>query len=152
MRSFATLLLLAAVVSCDSTKPGTASDPATETYAASLGVDLTQMTKLTPDLYIQDKTVGTGATAAVGSTITASYTLHLVDGTLVESGTLPQPGFLLGFGNLIEGWDKGIPGMKVGGSRRLIVGSTLGYGSAGSPPSIPGNATLVFDMQLLSSK
>jgi FKBP-type peptidyl-prolyl cis-trans isomerase len=152
MRSLAALLLLAGVVSCGSTEPNTPSDPATETYAASLGVDLTQMTKLTPDLYVQDKTVGTGVTAANGQTLTVAYTGYFVNGHAFDTSVgKANFSFLLGFGNVIEGWDRGLVGMKVGGTRLLVIGSSLGYGSAGSG-SIPPNTTLVFTVQLLSAK
>ena len=101
-----------------------------------------------------DLVVGNGATAVAGSRATVSYTGWLYDtskpagkGTQFDSnGSFP---FVLGVGSVIKGWDQGVVGMKVGGQRRLIVPPELAYGSAGRSP-IPGNATLVFDIALIS--
>ena len=72
-------------------------------------------------------------------------------GTQVESSVGGQPfTFTVGARQVIAGWDRGVPGMKVGGSRRLVLPPDQAYGSSGSPPKIPGNATLVFDIQLLA--
>ena len=104
-----------------------------------------------------DLRVGTGADATAGRRATVNYTLWLYDpsraeqkGTQVESSVGRQPfTFTLGAGQVIRGWDQGVSGMKVGGQRRLILPPELAYGSAGSPPAIPPNATLVFDIDLL---
>lgn len=150
-RRAAAVLLLLAVGCLKGTEPATPSNPATETFAASLGVDLSKMTKVSEDLYYQDIVVGTGTTAAVGQTINVFYTGWLANGTQFNSNVgktlLSRP---IGVGALIPGWDVGVPGMKAGGKRRLVIGSNLGYGPGGSPPVIPGNATLVFDVQLVS--
>jgi FKBP-type peptidyl-prolyl cis-trans isomerase FkpA len=106
-----------------------------------------------------DLKVGTGATASAGKTITVNYTGWLYDaskpdnkGTQFDSslsaGRTPFT-FVLGTGAVIKGWDQGVVGMQVGGSRRLVIPPDLGYGSSGSGP-IPPNATLVFDIDLLS--
>jgi FKBP-type peptidyl-prolyl cis-trans isomerase FkpA len=101
-----------------------------------------------------DLTIGTGATAGVGSIVVVSYTGWLYDtgrpngkGTQFDSGTLPA--FVVGSANLIQGFQQGVVGMKVGGLRRLILPPELAYGS--NPPSgIPVNATLVFEITLIS--
>ena len=101
----------------------------------------------------QDLVVGTGAMAAATSTITVGYTGWLYDSSKAEGkGTQfdTSPGTTFPLGNLIPGWVRGIPGMKVGGTRRLIVPPDLAYGAAGRAPSIPPNATLVFDITLLA--
>ena len=101
-----------------------------------------------------DLVVGTGATAAVGSIVTVSYTGWLYDtgrpngkGTQFDSGTL-QP-FVVGSANLIQGFQQGVVGMKVGGQRRLILPPELAYGS-NAQNGIPANATLVFEITLIS--
>ena len=105
-----------------------------------------------------DLVVGTGTEAVAGKNITVDYTGWLYDtskpdgkGTQFDSSTGRGPFQLtLGAGQVIKGWDQGVAGMKIGGSRRLIIPPELAYGSAGSPPVIPPNATLVFDISLLS--
>lgn len=106
-----------------------------------------------------DLRVGTGPEAALGRTITVNYTLWLYDANASEnkgrriqgSSDFGGPSsFVLAQGSLIQGWVQGIPGMRVGGLRRLVVPPSLGYGAAGnSQGGIPGNATLVFDVELL---
>jgi FKBP-type peptidyl-prolyl cis-trans isomerase len=106
---------------------------------------------------VTDLVVGTGPDATVGKTISVNYTLWLYDtsktdgkGTLVQSSVGSTPfSFVLGTGQVIKGWDQGVVGMKVGGTRRLIVPPDLAYGSTGQN-GIPANATLVFDISLLS--
>jgi peptidylprolyl isomerase len=94
---------------------------------------------------------GTGPVVASGQCITVQYTGWLDNGTKFDSSRDRVGGFqfVVGAGNVIPGWDKGIPGMKVGGRRRLTIPPALGYGAAGQPPTIPGNSTLVFDVEVL---
>jgi len=155
-RRAAAALLLLEVGCLNGTEPGTPSNPATETFAASLGVDISQMTKVSDDLYYQDIVVGTGTTVTVGKTVNITYTGWLANGTQFDANTFSFP---IGVGFVITGWDVGIPGMRAGGKRRLVIGSNLGYGSSGHPagpggipPAIPGNATLVFDVQVNSTQ
>jgi FKBP-type peptidyl-prolyl cis-trans isomerase len=102
-------------------------------------------------LVIEDLVVGTGATAAVGDTVNVHYVGTLTNGTKFDSsydrGT--PFSFQVGAGRVIAGWDQGIPGMKVGGKRRLTIPPSLGYGSQAYGP-IPANSTLVFDVELVS--
>jgi FKBP-type peptidyl-prolyl cis-trans isomerases 1 len=160
MRRALVPVVCVAVAACsDSTQPAAPSDPAKETYAASLGVDLAQMTKVTPDLYSQDVTVGTGPTIAAGDSIAFTYSGWFVNGTLFDSnvGSAPAEVRLLQ-GNLIDGWVLGVPGVKVGGKRRLVIGSDLAYGAAGArDPNtgrfiIPPNTTLVFDVTIVAKR
>lgn len=104
------------------------------------------------ELVIEDITVGTGAEATAGDSVTVHYTGWLTDGTQFDSSlTRNQPfQFPLGQGQVIPGWDQGVAGMKVGGTRRLTIPPDLGYGAAGAGGVIPPNATLIFEVQLLS--
>ena len=104
-------------------------------------------------LSTQDLTVGTGATAVAGDVLTVHYIGSLQTGTVFENSySLGQPyQFRLGAGQVIPGWDRGIPGMKVGGKRRLVIPPSLAYGNQGAGNGrIPPNATLQFDVELLS--
>jgi FKBP-type peptidyl-prolyl cis-trans isomerase FkpA len=100
-------------------------------------------------LIVQDERVGTGAVAELGKTVTVHYTGRFTDGRVFDSsvGKDPFP-FTLGAGNVIAGWDQGLQGMKVGGKRLLIIPPQLGYGAADYGP-IPGNSTLIFEVELL---
>jgi FKBP-type peptidyl-prolyl cis-trans isomerase FkpA len=105
-----------------------------------------------------DLVVGTGDTAANGRRLTVFYTGWLYDpagpeskGRQFDSNAGGTPwAFTLGTGGVIRGWDIGVVGMRVGGKRRLIIPPDLGYGAGGNPPVIPGGATLVFDIELVS--
>jgi FKBP-type peptidyl-prolyl cis-trans isomerase len=99
---------------------------------------------------MEDTKVGTGAEAEVGDTVTVHYTGTLTDGTKFDSSRDRNTPFTftLGQGRVIQGWEQGIPGMKVGGMRKLTIPATLGYGTRGQGP-IPPNATLIFDVELL---
>jgi FKBP-type peptidyl-prolyl cis-trans isomerase FkpA len=109
--------------------------------------------KESPRLVIEDLVVGTGAEAQTGDTVSVNYTLWLEDGTEIESNVGGDPfEFTLGAGKVIKGWDQGIVGMKVGGRRRLTIPPKLAYGKAGSGDTIPPNATLTFEVELLAVK
>ncbi|MEK6325129.1 MAG: FKBP-type peptidyl-prolyl cis-trans isomerase [Acidobacteriota bacterium] len=101
-----------------------------------------------------DEVVGTGDTPKPGQNVTVHYTGTLENGTKFESSVdRRQPyTFKIGTGSVIEGWDKGVMTMKVGGKRRLIIPANLAYGAEGRPPTIPPNATLIFEIELLGVK
>lgn len=105
-------------------------------------------------LVIEDEVVGDGAAAEVGSTIVVNYRGTLEDGTEFDSSYGREPAtFPLGMDYLIAGWEQGIPGMKVGGKRKLIIPADLAYGDTGVPAiGIPGGATLYFEIELLEVK
>lgn len=106
------------------------------------------------DLEIHDLEVGTGKTVTAGNMAVMHYTGWLADGTKFDSSyDRDQPFvFPLGAGRVIKGWDMGVEGMKVGGKRKLIIPPHLGYGSRGAGGVIPGNATLIFEVELLDIK
>lgn len=102
-------------------------------------------------LEIIDLEVGTGEEAGMGATITAHYT-----GALVKSGIIFQSShdfgeaITFGLDQVIKGWTDGVPGMKVGGMRRLVIPSDMAYGSARAAANIPPNSDLVFDIELVA--
>jgi FKBP-type peptidyl-prolyl cis-trans isomerase FkpA len=113
------------------------------------------MTSTATGLQYEDTTVGSGATATKGQSVTVHYTGWLYNndtqGTKFDSSKdRNDPGvFSLGAGMVIRGWDEGVAGMQVGGQRTLIIPPELGYGARGAGGVIPPNATLKFDVELL---
>jgi FKBP-type peptidyl-prolyl cis-trans isomerase FkpA len=109
-----------------------------------------------PALKITDNTVGTGTTAVGGSFVTVTYTGWLLDPTKADhKGTQFDTGsfqFTVGAGQVIPGFDQAVYNMKVGGTRTVEIPSRLGYGATGSPPKIPANADLVFQIALTAVK
>lgn len=109
------------------------------------------------ELVITNPVVGTGTEAAAGDTLDVLYTGWLYDaskpGNKGKQFDANQAGasfpFPLGIGQVILGWDRGLVGMQVGGTRTLAIPYDLGYGKAGSPPKIPGYAGLLFEVKLI---
>lgn len=102
-------------------------------------------------LVIEDIVVGTGATAASGHDIVVHYVGRLSTGQQFDSSKARRDplDFALGAGDVIQGWDQGVPGMKVGGKRKLTIPAELAYGEHGLAGVIPPQATLVFEVELL---
>ena len=112
-------------------------------------------------LQVSDTKAGNGAQAASGKRVTVHYSGWLYDAKAADrhgkkfdsSRDRNEPfSFRLGAGEVIPGWDQGVAGMKVGGTRTLIIPSDLGYGARGAGAAIPPHATLVFDVELLDVK
>lgn len=102
-------------------------------------------------LKYEEITVGDGDTAEAGQTVVVHYTGWLEDGTKFDSSkdrNMPFD-FNLGAGQVIKGWDEGVAGMQIGGTRKLTIPSDLGYGAQGAGGVIPANATLIFEVELL---
>jgi FKBP-type peptidyl-prolyl cis-trans isomerase FkpA len=122
-----------------------------QTYAPEFDIDLTQMTRAESGLYTQDLVEGDGPVAEPGSAIVVHYTGWLPDGRQFDSSRLGQPyELVIGVGGVIDGWDQGIPGMRAGGTRRLVIPPSMAYGAFGDGSGvIPPAATLIFDVELL---
>lgn len=102
------------------------------------------------ELQIIDVTPGTGDEVQPGATITAHYTGALCkDGTIFQSSHDFGRSISFSLDQVIEGWTKGVPGMKVGGTRRLIIPAAQAYGAQSPAPNIPANSDLVFDIELV---
>ena len=103
-------------------------------------------------LIVEEVVVGEGALAESGQRVEVHYTGWLADGTKFDSSKDRGDPFVfpLGAGHVIKGWDEGVRGMKVGGTRKLTIPPALGYGARGAGGVIPPNATLVFEVELLA--
>jgi FKBP-type peptidyl-prolyl cis-trans isomerase len=137
------VLLLAACSNQTATQPGPQPEPNQLNDQGEL--------PMAQELLIEDIVVGEGEEAVPGTQVTVHYTGTLTDGTKFDSSLdRDQPfEFILGQGMVIQGWEQGIQGMKVGGQRRLTIPPELGYGDRGAGAVIPPNATLIFEVELL---
>lgn len=144
---FIVLLLVAAVLVAQNTAHRSIrSSTAAPTKVTGDGV------KTDSGLQYWDIKVGTGEIAKDGDHVKVHYTGWLTTGKKFDSSVDANRAFdfTIGTGQVIKGWDEGVTGMKVGGKRQLRIPPELAYGEAGHPPQIPQNATLIFDVQLLS--
>ncbi len=156
------VLALVAAAGCKTPPAGTAGSatpaPAAGTEAAApaapTATNPAKVHKLASGLQYEDLVVGDGKIADPGLTAVVHYTGWLTDGTKFDSSLdRGSPfSFVLGQHQVIEGWDEGVKGMRVGGKRKLTIPSELGYGQRGAGGVIPPNATLVFEVQLLDVK
>jgi FKBP-type peptidyl-prolyl cis-trans isomerase FkpA len=144
---------LLATFACNDTVVGLGppSDPASETFAGTLGVNIPQMTKMSNGVYYRDIIVGTGAEAGtLTDTVWVTYAGYLKDGKLFDSGTNVKFIPIV----LVPGFRDGMAGMKEGGRRKIVIPSELGYGGVSlKEPSgkikIPRQSTLIFDIDML---
>ncbi|HJV35541.1 FKBP-type peptidyl-prolyl cis-trans isomerase [Geomonas sp.] len=142
------LLLIAAIsIPACSQKEVTAAPEKTAEASAVVGA-----VKLPSGLSYTDIVKGTGDAPTSGKGVSVRYTGWLTDGTKFDSteGKGAPFSFTIGRGEVIPGWDEGVMSMKVGGKRKLVIPPQLGYGSSGAGGVIPPNATLIFDVELVS--
>jgi FKBP-type peptidyl-prolyl cis-trans isomerase len=119
-------------------------------FAASLEIDLASMTQTASGLYIRTIAEGTGEPAVAGNSVTVLYAGALSDGTVFDSSDQGGPfDFVLGIGGVVEGFDEGVIGMRVGGVRKIIIPPILGYGTQ-QVGVIPGGSILIFRIELQS--
>ena len=144
---FALPLLFSA---CSANSLPTGPDIASATFATTLGVNIPASTKTATGLYYRDIAAGSGATVVSGQNLVVRYTGWLINGTQFDAN---QAGFAvkIGTGAVITGWDQGIIGMKVGGTRQLIIPPALAYGATANG-SIPGYSILVFNITVISAQ
>jgi FKBP-type peptidyl-prolyl cis-trans isomerase FkpA len=158
---FAVLVLAVSVAACSRSSDPAASSALAPSSASAPVVAAPDGPAGVSSLQSKDLKVGEGASVAAGQTAVVNYTGWLYDSAApdnkgkkfdssLDSGT--PFSFAVGAGQVIDGWDRGVPGMKVGGQRRLIIPADLGYGSTGAGSDIPPGATLVFDVELMAIK
>jgi len=121
------------------------------TFAAELGIDLGASTKSATGLYTRDLVVGQGAVVANGQRLDVYYDGRLANGTPFDATAPGNPFTFTVGGNVIDGWNQGVVGMRVGGKRQLIIPPSLGYGANGIGP-IPPNAVLVFTVEVVAAR
>lgn len=112
---------------------------------------MTSINKLENGLIVEDVKVGQGPEVVAGNEVSIHYDGYLVNGTKFDSSVDRSEPFQtpIGVGYVIQGWDQGVVGMKIGGKRKLTIPPELAYGEAGVPGAIPPSATLIFDIELL---
>ena len=125
----------------------------TQTQTENKKMDTNQSTD-SGKLVIEDIKVGEGKEVKSGDTVVMHYSGTLTDGTKFDSSYDRNEPFTtqIGVGQVIKGWDEGVPGMKIGGKRKLTIPSDLGYGASGAGAVIPPNSPLIFDVELLGIK
>ncbi len=141
------LLLAVACGGDDGGGPTAPTAPTSPPTCPSVGLDVPFST--------EDLRVGTGQEAMNGDILSVDYTgwlycpnAHENKGMPFDSGSNLQ--FTLGVGEVIQGWDRGLLGMRVGGLRRIVIPPERGYGTSGAPPAVPGDATLLYEVELVS--
>ena len=120
-------------------------DPNDVKFDDTLGIDLGSMTETPSGLFFRDDFVGLGEPAVAGDVVRLIFTAWLADGTLIGGA---ERTFTLGQGDLIDGVDEGVTGMRAGGERTLVIPANLAYGRQGTDFGVPSNAVLVYKLIL----
>ena len=154
MKRSSILFLVAAVlfgpIGCDTGNAVGPENPEKLEFAAFLDVDLSEMSVSPLGVWYKDLVTGAGAEVNAGETVTVHYEGWLHDGTKFDSSVDRGEPATFSLNQVIIGWQDGVPGMKVGGKRKLVIPSNLAYGSQGTSNGvIPSYATLVFNIELL---
>ena len=150
LNALSCLLLLLGLGCADASGPSASIE--STSFAPALQVDLPASTRLASGLYYRDIDPGSGPVVASGQLLSVFYTGWLANGQRFDGNVGGQPfAFRLGAREVIDGWDQGVAGMRVGGKRQLIIPPSLGYGQSGSGP-IPPNAILVFTVEVVSAQ
>jgi len=126
----------------------------TTDFASSLGVDLAHSVKLESGVVIRDITIGSGVPLASPDSVFVHYSGFLSNGAKFDENVSPDDPYRFKLGNneVIPGFESGVLGMQVGGTRQIIIPPRLGYGFAGAPPRVPGNTVIVFNVELVARK
>ncbi len=135
------------------TSPSPTTSPACVNPSTQASYTLAGARILAGNLQVKDLKVGTGATAVAGNTVSVSYVGSLPNGKVFDNSVNDNAGkpisLKIASGSVIQGWVEGIPGMKVGGQRELVIPPALGYGCVSPSSSIPVNSTLIFTITLV---
>ena len=131
---------------------GSSDDGPKDSVGTSAPSSVASYTTTDSGLEYADLKVGDGASPAKGQRVTVHYTGWLTNGKRFDSSVVKNKPFSFDIGQrrVIKGWDEGVLSMRIGGVRQLRVPPALGYGAGGHPPVIPKNATLIFEVELLS--
>ncbi|MGI9627695.1 MAG: FKBP-type peptidyl-prolyl cis-trans isomerase [Longimicrobiales bacterium] len=165
----ATVATFAVFLACSDEDPVLPDPPdiPSLTFAPELGVDLSLMTLRNSGLYIRDLVEGTGVRVGTDDGVAFNFAGFVHDGTFVDEGTYPtnmfSPGaiqgidgefyYLIGSGQTIAAWDLGLDGMRIGGTRQLVVPPKLAFGANGSLDGrVPPNAVLVYTLETLAAE
>ncbi len=153
-RTMPMLALLVAAACGGEDAPATPEGPLPieqTTFAAELGIDLGASNKSATGLYTRDLVVGEGAVVVAGNEVDVYYDGRLANGSRFDATAPGNPFTFTVGGRVIDGWNEGVAGMRVGGKRQLVIPPALGYGANGIGP-IPPNAVLVFTVEVLAAR